>query len=95
MDPRGVIIGREAYSGKAYIFDPFILYDPKARVRLPSPHVLVLGKSGHGKSALEKTYVLRQLRFRDRSFCVLDAQGEDGTGSGTASPGNWASRRSA
>ncbi|MEW2248589.1 ATP/GTP-binding protein [Streptomyces sp. NPDC006975] len=80
MDPRGVIIGREAYSGKAYIFDPFILYDPKARVRLPSPHVLVLGKSGHGKSALEKTYVLRQLRFRDRNFCVLDAQGEDGTG---------------
>ncbi|MEV5434448.1 ATP/GTP-binding protein [Streptomyces sp. NPDC052682] len=80
MDPRGVIIGREAYSGKAYIFDPFILYDPKARVRLPSPHVLVLGKSGHGKSALEKTYVLRQLRFRDRNFCVLDAQGEDGAG---------------
>ncbi|MFI5682336.1 ATP/GTP-binding protein [Streptomyces sp. NPDC051636] len=80
MDPRGVIIGREAYSGKAYIFDPFILYDPKARVRLPSPHVLVLGKSGHGKSALEKTYVLRQLRFRDRNFCILDAQGEDGSG---------------
>ncbi|MEO3753586.1 ATP/GTP-binding protein [Streptomyces sp. B6B3] len=80
MDPRGVIIGREAYSGKAYIFDPFVLYDPAARVRLPSGHVLVLGKSGHGKSALEKTYVLRQLRFRDRSFCVLDAQGEDGTG---------------
>ncbi len=80
MDPRGVIIGREAYSGKAYIFDPFVLYDPTARVRLPSGHVLVLGKSGHGKSALEKTYVLRQLRFRDRSFCVVDAQGEDGTG---------------
>jgi type IV secretory pathway VirB4 component len=80
MDPRGVVIGREAYSGKAYIFDPFILYDPAARVRLPSGHVLVLGKSGHGKSALEKTYVLRQLRFRDRSFCVVDAQGEDGTG---------------
>jgi type IV secretory pathway VirB4 component len=80
MDPRGVIIGREAYSGKAYVYDPFILYDPSARTRLPSGHVLVLGKSGHGKSALEKTYVLRQLRFRDRSFCVLDAQGEDGTG---------------
>ncbi|MFK4184349.1 ATP/GTP-binding protein [Streptomyces sparsogenes] len=80
MDPRGVIIGREAYSGKAYIFDPFILYNPKARIRLASGHVLVLGKSGYGKSALEKTYVLRQLRFRDRAFCVLDAQGEDGAG---------------
>jgi hypothetical protein len=79
-DPRGVIIGREIYSGKAYIYDPFILYDPSARERLPSGHALVLGKSGFGKSALEKCYVLRQLRFRDRSFCILDAQGEDGVG---------------
>jgi len=79
-DPRGVIIGREIYSGKAYIYDPFILYDPSARERLPSGHALVLGKSGFGKSSLEKCYVLRQLRFRDRSFYVLDAQGEDGVG---------------
>ncbi len=80
LDPRGVIIGREIYSGRAWIYDPFVLYDPTARERLASGHVLVLGKSGHGKSALEKTYVLRQLRFRNRSFCVLDAQGEDGRG---------------
>ncbi|CAM5272070.1 ATP/GTP-binding protein OS=Kitasatospora aureofaciens OX=1894 GN=GCM10010502_37360 PE=4 SV=1 [Kitasatospora aureofaciens] len=79
-DPRGVIIGREMYSGKAYIYDPFILYDPSARERLPSGHILILGKSGYGKSALEKSYVLRQLRFRDRAFAVLDAQGEDGVG---------------
>jgi type IV secretory pathway VirB4 component len=79
-DPRGVIIGRERYSGKAWIYDPFVLYDPSARERLPSGHVLVLGKSGYGKSALEKCYVLRQLRRRDRAFCVLDAQGEDGLG---------------
>ncbi|MEU5633776.1 ATP/GTP-binding protein [Streptomyces rishiriensis] len=80
MDPRGVIIGREAYSGKAYIYDPFVLYNPQARVRLASGHALILGKSGYGKSALEKTYVLRQLRFLDRSFAILDAQGEDGAG---------------
>lgn len=80
LDPRGVIIGREIYSGRAWIYDPFVLYDPTARERLASGHVLVLGKSGHGKSALEKTYVLRQLRFRNRSFCILDAQGEDGRG---------------
>lgn len=79
-DHRGVIIGREIYSGAAYIYDPFILYDPSARERLPSGHVLVLGKSGFGKSSLEKCYVLRQLRFRDRSFAILDAQGEDGVG---------------
>ncbi|MEU6379574.1 ATP/GTP-binding protein [Streptomyces sp. NPDC046909] len=80
MDPRGVIIGREAYSGKAYIYDPFILYNPHARVRLASGHAMILGKSGYGKSALEKTYVLRQLRFKERNFAVLDAQGEDGAG---------------
>ncbi|MFD9484159.1 VirB4 family type IV secretion system protein [Streptomyces sp. NPDC059991] len=79
-DPRGVIIGREVYSGKAFIYDPFVLYNPDARERLASGHVMVLGKSGHGKSALEKCYVLRQLRYRERAFVVLDAQGEDGFG---------------
>jgi len=72
----GVIIGREVYSGKGYVYDPFQLYG-KA---LPAPHWLVLGESGNGKSTLEKTYVLRQLRFRDRQVVVLDAQGEDGVG---------------
>lgn len=72
----GVIIGREVYSGKGYVYDPFQLYGQQ----LPAPHWLVLGESGNGKSSLEKTYVLRQLRFRDRQVVVLDAQGEDGAG---------------
>lgn len=72
----GVIIGREVYSGKGYIYDPFQLYGQQ----LPAPHWLVLGESGNGKSSLEKTYVLRQLRFHDRQVVVLDAQGEDGVG---------------
>jgi hypothetical protein len=72
----GVIIGREVYSGKGYIYDPFLLYGQQ----LPAPHWLVLGESGNGKSSLEKTYVLRQLRFHDRQVVVLDAQGEDGVG---------------
>ncbi len=72
----GVIIGREVYSGKGYIYDPFQLYGQQ----LPAPHWLVLGESGNGKSSLEKSYVLRQLRFRDRQVVVLDAQGEDGVG---------------
>jgi hypothetical protein len=71
-----VIIGREVYSGKGYIYDPFQLYGQQ----LPAPHWLVLGESGNGKSSLEKTYVMRQLRFRDRQVVVLDAQGEDGVG---------------
>jgi DNA helicase HerA-like ATPase len=72
----GVIIGREVYSGKGYIYDPFCLYGE----RLPAPHWLVLGESGNGKSSLTKSYLLRQLRFRDRQAVVLDAQGDEGVG---------------
>lgn len=76
LGDQGVIIGRELYSGKGYVYDPFLLYGE----RLPAPHWLVLGESGNGKSALEKTYILRQLRFQDRQAVVLDAQGDQGVG---------------
>lgn len=76
LGDEGVIIGRELYSGKGYVYDPFLLYGE----RLPAPHWLVLGESGNGKSALEKTYILRHLRFKDRQAVVLDAQGDDGVG---------------
>ncbi|OLT34394.1 hypothetical protein BJF79_07455 [Actinomadura sp. CNU-125] len=92
---RGVIVGRERYSGKAFIYDPFVMYDETARVRLPAPHMLVLGKSGHGKSAMVKTYVLRQLAYRDRAFVVLDAQGEGEVGEWRTSPSRSAWSRSA
>src|ERR1700722_14868219 len=72
----GAIIGCQLHSGKGYVYDPFQLYGQQ----LPAPHWLVLGESGNGKSSLEKTYVLRQLRFKDRQVVVLDAQGEDGVG---------------
>jgi DNA helicase HerA-like ATPase len=75
----GVIIGRELYSGKGYVYDPFCLYGD----RLPAPHWLILGESGNGKSSLTKTYLLRQLRFRDRQAVVIDAQGDDGSGEWT------------
>ena len=68
----GVVIGTELHSGRAFIFDPFILYGD----RLPAGHVLLLGRSGRGKSACAKTYVMRQLAFRSRAFAVLDAQGD-------------------
>jgi type IV secretory pathway VirB4 component len=72
----GVIIGKEIHSGRGFIYDPFRMYGSG----LPSPHVLVCGKSGRGKSALVKCYVCRQLAFRDRQFVVLDAQGDGGVG---------------
>ena len=55
----GVIIGRELYSGKGYIYDPFTLYG----VALPGPNILVQGETGTGKSAWLKSFAARQVRF--------------------------------
>jgi len=55
----GVIIGRELYSGKAYIYCPFCQYGDA----LPGPNMLVQGETGNGKSALVKSYAFRQVRF--------------------------------
>jgi len=55
----GVIIGRELWSGKAWIYDPFTLYGDA----LPGPNMLVQGETGAGKSALVESYAMRQVRF--------------------------------
>jgi hypothetical protein len=55
----GVIIGRELYSGKGFIYDPFTLYGDK----LPGPNMIVMGETGNGKSAMVESYALRQVRF--------------------------------
>ncbi len=55
----GVIIGRELYSGKAYIYCPFCQYGDA----LPGPNMLVQGETGNGKSSLVKSYAFRQVRF--------------------------------
>lgn len=65
----GVIIGKELYSGKGYIWCPFCLYGDQ----LPGPNWLVMGETGNGKSALVKSYCLRQIRF-GRHVAVLDSK---------------------
>jgi type IV secretory pathway VirB4 component len=70
----GAFIGVDLLGG-AFAYDPFELY---AAGRLTSPNALVFGQIGRGKSALVKTYVLRQLAFGRTAF-ILDPKGEYGS----------------
>ncbi len=72
---RGVYIGRDVYSGCAFCFDPWVLYEAGA---LTGPSTLVAGQVGRGKSALVKTYLARQAIF-GRQAIVIDPKGEYGT----------------
>ena len=69
LGTRGVLIGKELYSGQGVVYDPFEMYGDK----LPGPNALILGDVGNGKSALTKTYLLRQIRF-GRQVAVLDSK---------------------
>ena len=75
LGSRGVVIGKELLSGQAVVYDPFEMYGDL----LPGPNALVLGDVGNGKSALVKTYLLRQLRF-GRQVAVLDSKNQRGRG---------------
>ena len=69
----GVLIGTDLLGG-LFAYDPFELY--RAGV-LTNPNAIVFGQIGRGKSALIKTYLLRQLAFSRQAF-VLDPKGEYG-----------------
>jgi hypothetical protein len=75
LGPRGVLIGKELFSGQGFVYDPFVLYGDD----LPGPNVLVAGNVGMGKSLGEKTYALRQIRF-GRQIAVLDSKDQQGEG---------------
>ncbi|WP_043469244.1 ATP/GTP-binding protein [Kitasatospora sp. MBT66] len=65
----GAIIGRELYSGKAFIYCPFVAFGDG----LPGGNMIVMGDTGRGKSALTKTYAARQIRL-GRKVVVLDTK---------------------
>lgn len=74
LGARGVYIGRDIYSGAAFCFDPFVLYEEGL---ITNPSALIAGQVGLGKSALVKTYLARQAVFGRRSV-VIDPKGEYG-----------------
>jgi type IV secretory pathway VirB4 component len=68
---RGIYIGRDLYGG-SFAYDPFALYERRV---LTNPNMLVIGEVGSGKSALVKSYLLRQGVF-GRIPWVSDPKGE-------------------
>ncbi|MER7043668.1 ATP/GTP-binding protein [Streptomyces jumonjinensis] len=69
LGTRGAVIGRELYSGKAFIYCPFSTFGDG----LPGGNVIVMGDTGRGKSSLTKTYTARQIRL-GRQVVVLDTK---------------------
>src|SRR5690606_34602598 len=63
---RGVYIGQDLYGG-AFVYDPWELYAAGA---ITNPNALVAGVVGKGKSALVKTYLLRQSVFGRRAVVL-------------------------
>lgn len=70
---RGAYIGRDLFGG-AFTYDAFDLYEQGI---ITSPNMVVAGQLGRGKSALVKSFALRQLAF-GRRVVVMDPKGEYG-----------------
>ncbi|MGH9297898.1 MAG: ATP-binding protein [Acidimicrobiales bacterium] len=68
-----VLVGRDV-AGGPFSHDPFDLY---SNGMLTNPNITVMGQIGRGKSALVKTFLLRQAAF-GRQVAVLDPKGEYG-----------------
>src|SRR2546429_2771180 len=72
LGDRGVQLGVNLFGGP-FLYDPWELY---ARGLLSNPNMLVIGEVGTGKSALKKSYLLRQLAFGRRAVSI-NAKRED------------------
>lgn len=70
---RGPYIGRDLFGG-AFTYDAFELYNAGV---ISSPNMVVAGQLGRGKSALIKSFCMRQLAF-GRRIVVMDPKGEYG-----------------
>jgi type IV secretory pathway VirB4 component len=70
---RGAYIGRDLFGG-AFTYDAFELYQQGV---ITSPNMVVAGQLGRGKSALVKSFALRQMTF-GRRIVVMDPKGEYG-----------------
>lgn len=75
----GVLIGHDSWSGAAFVFDPWVLYDPgrpDRENRITNPNMLLAGVIGRGKSALAKSLTTRSLPLGRRVYVPGDPKGE-------------------
>ena len=69
----GMLIGTDAFSRRAFVFDPWVLYEKRL---IQDPNMSVAGSIGTGKSALLKSLVARSLCFGRRAYVAGDPKGE-------------------
>jgi hypothetical protein len=69
----GMLIGSDAFSRRAFVFDPWVLYGKRV---LQDPNLSVAGSIGTGKSALLKSLVARSLCFGHSAYVAGDPKGE-------------------
>jgi len=73
LGSQGVLIGHDSWSGAAFCFDPWVLYNQGV---LTNPNVLLAGIIGRGKSALAKSLATRSLAFGRKVYVPGDPKGE-------------------
>jgi hypothetical protein len=69
----GILIGQDAWSGSAFCFDPWVLYELG---RLSNPNLFLAGQIGRGKSMLAKSLACRCIAFGRRVYVPGDPKGE-------------------
>ena len=73
LGSEGVLIGTDSWSGSAFVFDPFVLYQKGV---LTNPNVLLAGIIGRGKSSLAKSLATRSIVFGRKVYVPGDPKGE-------------------
>jgi type IV secretory pathway VirB4 component len=67
------LIGQDAWSGTAFCYDPWVLYQ---RGVLTNPNIFLAGQIGRGKSTLAKSLASRCVAFGRRVYVPGDPKGE-------------------
>ena len=73
LGSQGVLVGHDSWSGAAFCFDPWVLYEHGV---LTNPNVLLAGIIGRGKSSLAKSLATRSIAFGRKVYVPGDPKGE-------------------
>jgi hypothetical protein len=73
LGSEGVFIGQDSWSGAAFVYDPWVLYEQGA---LTNPNQLLAGVIGKGKSMLAKSLATRSIAFGRKVYVPSDPKGE-------------------
>jgi len=76
---RGVVVGKEMWSGQGIVFGAHEMYGPE----LTSPNVLVIGDVGSGKSSMTKTVHCLRPIAHGKHVAVIDSKPQQGRGEWT------------